>query len=303
MTMNTGIGNHERTSEDLSDRLDSGTRPDLGDWSFEGIGGGIVFGDSDPGVYFDVEDGGDLDLGLRQGDFSIAHHASQALGQAAQRHIPYVKAGRRPKAVSEKVNEDDFEEGAERNAFSMVMHFAHRLLHKRSTPDHQREGLKYFFSEETKDLQSISFQLCSNVLMIRPDIIRLRVQYEWWLRATVFTGPFDFDSVPMPKILEGEILYHGGNLGHALAREVWVQPGISTEELFAYVGQAQNTSTAKMVQAVDSLCEHYILSKSSGWYLTGRNPMLMNMSGSAYQPTTRVSGGSVHWTRLFAQTI
>jgi hypothetical protein len=292
---------YDGTREDLPDRFHLGARPDLGDWSFEGISGGAFFDDLDPGFHPDDQDGGDLDLGVRQGDFSISHHAAQAFGETTQSHIPYLKKGRRPKAVTEPITEEDFLEGSERNAFLMVMHFAHKLLHKKSTPKAMHEGLTFFFSDG-QDPDAITFQLCSNVLGIRPDIIRLRVQYEWWMRGTVFTGPFDFETVRMPKLLEGEILYHASSIGHALTREVWVQPGISTEELFAFVGETLGCSTTKMVEAMDILSENFILSKSNGWYLTGRNPMLMNMNGSAFQPSTRVSGGSVHWTRLFAMT-
>jgi hypothetical protein len=298
--MRTG-NNHVGSSENLSDHLNSGARPDLGDWTFEGISGGAFFDDLDPGFHPDDQDSGGLDLGVHQGDFQISHHASQAFGSPSQSRIPYVKKGRRQKNVTENITEDDFNEGAERNAFLMVMHFAHKLLHKKSTPKATREGLAFFFADDL-DPEAISFELCANVLAIRPDIIRLRIQYEWWMRGTVFTGPFDFATVGMPKLLEGEILYHSLSLGHALTREVWVQPGISTEELFEYIGTTVNCSTSKMVEAMDSLSENFILSKSSGWYLTGRNPMLMNMNSSAFQPSAKVSGGSVHWTRLFAMT-
>jgi len=298
--MRTG-NEHVGTREDLSDHLHHCPRPDLGDWSFEGISGGAFFDDFDPGIHLDTEDGGDMDMGLHQGDFQISHHASQAFGSPAQSCIPYVKKGKRQKNVTENITEDDFNEGSERNAFLMVMHFAHKLLHKKSTPKATREGLAFFFADD-QDPVSISFDLCSNVLGIRPDIIRLRIQYEWWMRGTVFTGPFDFATVGMPKLLEGEIRYHSLSLGHALTREVWVQPGISTEELFEYIGTTVNCGTTKMVEAMDSLSENFILSKSNGWYLTGRNPMLMNMNSSAFQPSGKVAGGSVHWTRLFAMT-
>jgi hypothetical protein len=298
--MRTG-NEHVGTREDLSDHLHHCPRPDLGDWSFEGISGGAFFDDFDPSIHLDTEDGGDMDMGLRQGDFQISHHASQAFGSTSQSRIPYVKKGKRQKNVTENITEDDFNEGSERNAFLMVMHFAHKLLHKRSTPKAFREGLLFFFSSE-EDPEAISFQLCANVLGIRTDIIRLRIQYEWWMRATLFTGPFNFDCIGLPKMLEGEILYHASKLGHALAREIWVQPGITTEELFEYVGESEAVTTPKMLEAMDALSEQFIISKSTGWYLTGRNPMLMNMNAASFAPSTRVSGGSVHWTRLFATT-
>lgn len=295
-------GNHYvGSSENLSDHLNSGARPDLGDWTFEGISGGAFFDDLDPGFHSDDQDSGSVDLGLHQGDFQISHHASQAFSSTPQSRIPYVKKGRRQKNVNDNISEDDFNEGAERNAFLMTMHFANKLLHKKSTPKAFREGLLFFFSSE-EDPEAISFQLCANVLGIRTDIIRLRIQYEWWMRATLFTGPFNFDCIGLPKMLEGEILYHGSKLGHALAREIWVQPGITTEELFEYVGESESVTVPKMMEAMDALSDQFIISKSTGWYLTGRNPMLMNMNAAAFVPTTRVSGGSVHWTRLFAMT-
>ncbi len=180
------------------------------------------------------------------------------------------------------------------------MHFAHKLLDKKTSPSSLHEGLEFFFAH-TRNPGKITFDLCANVLTIRPDVIRMRIQYEWWLRGTLFTGPFDFAAVGVPHIMGGEILYHAGPLGNILSREIWVQPGISADELFSYVQSAYpDIKIQRIVEAIDVLADKFLISKNNGFYFTGRNPMLMNMNAASYLPSNRSSGGSVHWTRLFA---
>lgn len=119
----------------------------------------------------------------------------------------------------------------------------------------------------------------------------------------MFTGPFDFSAVGVPQIIGGEIFYHAGPLGNTLSREIWVQPGIFPEELFFYVKNTHpNIKIQKIVEAIDVLADKFLISKNNGFYFTGRNPMLMNMNAASYVPSNQASGGSVHWTRLFAMS-
>jgi hypothetical protein len=240
-----------------------------------------------------------LDLGFFEADSDRALDASHAFSQAAQRHLSNAKTRRRPQAL-DKITEEDFTEGAERSAFLVVMHYAHGLFNAKK-PKEFRESLGFFFS--IVDNGDLTFPLCCDVLRARPDVVRLRIQYEWWLRGTIFTGPFPFSSVGCPRLIEGEVMYHAGRLGYALTREAWVQPGISTEELLSVVaGIEADATSVKMLAALETLQNHFILSKHIGWYCTGRNPMLMNMRRreDAFGGRAVALGGSMHWARLFS---
>ena len=133
-------------------------------------------------------------------------------------------------------------------------------------------------------------------------VLRLRIQYAWWLRGPAFTGPFNFASTPLPDLLRGEVLFRGNMIGCSIADEIWQQPGISTEEL-CEVMAASGMSAASVVQALEELQETYLISKASGWYFTGRNPVLMNMNAPSAFNVQYEKGGSVHWTRLFGRGV
>ena len=294
---------HERADKDLSHRHFDSDDLDYGDWTSAGPGGGGVLNDSDTGLYGLPSGGFPLDMGDSEGDHSRSHDALQAFNQATKGHLPYVTPGRRPKALGpktpEKVTEEDFEEGAERNAFILIMHFAHKLLSKSTSTKAFLEGLQFFFKSEHSD-DELSFDLCAEVLGARPDVFRLRVQYEWWLRGTMFTGPLDFSAVGLPQLVRGEVMYRSSVVGYALSREIWVQPGIKTNELLEVVGEIHaGANEQNMTAALEALQACYMLSKSDGWYFTGRNPLLMNQRPASMHGGDYMTGGSVHWTRLF----
>lgn len=184
----------------------------------------------------------------------------------------------------------------------MVRGYRDWLLESRYTPEQRLQALQFFFSDI--DDGDITFDQCCAVLRVRSDVLRMRFQYEWWLRGTEFTGPFSFSTVPVPKSIEGEICYYGGACAYALAREAWVQPGISESELIQYVcDDSYGLYKPAQLMAGLAVCqERFILSKVRGWYLTGRNPMLMNMRiVSKFGKETSI-GGSFYWSALFANS-
>lgn len=300
MTLTTDTGVDDVwTDEDLSALGIDSTDPDFDNSSLEGTGGGYSQYSIDPtSVGFPVG-GFQVDVGVDQDDQWSPSSASSAFDQAAQSHLSHVKKRRGPKTL-EKVTVDDFDEGPEQAAFQIIMDYAHKLLSKNTKDKDFKEGLSWFFGD--LGANELTFNLCCDVLGARADVIRLRIQYEWFRRGTSFTGPFNFTTVGAPGLMQGEILFHGGKLGFALAREIWVQPGISTKELIFEVGLLQpEASLEQMKSALEALQERHILSLNVGWYFTGRNPMLMNMrSANVFGKETSV-GGSVHWARLFAQ--
>lgn len=272
--------------------------------------------DSDPLESLEEFAGGDdfslfdaSSFGLSEGDFTLdfgdpessalsPHDRFQESLESAQSNLPKFRGRGRQKTV-ERVNEEDFFEGAERNAYLLIKGYRDWLFDGKATPEELLQAVDFFFTMHDNDC--ITFKACCEVLRVRPDVVRMRMQYEWWLRGTRFTGPFDFFTVPVPDMIQGEIYYYGGDAGYALAREVWVQPGISEEELLEAVARLDGFTRTELSFALQALEEHFLLSKEWGWYLTGRNPMLMNTRASSIYGREHSVGGSFHWSRLFGQ--
>lgn len=162
-------------------------------------------------------------------------------------------------------------------------------------PADQWKAIDFFFTF-SDDGQSLTFDLCCRTLSARIDVIRLRIQYEFFLRWFVSPVDFPFFTVPVPDIIEGEIAYVGGPDGRRLASLAWNKPGITTSELLERAGDSPATR-----DALARLEDRFILCQQEEgyWYLTGRNPNLMRKRLTEQNGGIAPSlGGSIHWSKL-----
>lgn len=231
------------------------------------------------------------------------HDPFEELAYPEEGHLPKPGRRRREKAVA-RVTADDFDEGAERNAFLLVEAKAEQLFGKKVTPDGVLDAIKFFFTIDDNG-SDITFALCCEVLQARASVLRLRMQYEWWLRGTVFTGPFPFSTVPVPQMISGAIYMYASEVGYALARETWIQPGISKDELFEYLLDPNSPGVTKynlteLQQALDRLEARFLVSSHGPHlYVTGQNPLLWSSRANDLAEGRNTVGGTYHWSRLF----
>jgi hypothetical protein len=133
------------------------------------------------------------------------------------------------------------------------------------------------------------------VLDARIDVLRLRIQYEFFLTWFVIEREFPFLTVPPPAFVLGEAAYLAGDVGRRIAQLVWRWPGLQHDSLLDLLGGPSAASGTSL----EVLKDRFIVSDKEGYlYVTGRNPYLLNQRLSA-QPGVRRSGATVHWSRLF----
>ena len=177
----------------------------------------------------------------------------------------------------------------------IIKQYKNMLFGSGTKPADQWKAIDFFFTI-ADDGQKLTFDLCCRTLAARIDVIRLRIQYEFFLRWFIVTSDFPFLTVPVPDIIEGEIAYIAGAEGRRLATLAWNKPGISTDELLDRSGDDDSTR-----DALSRLEDKFILCQQDPgfWYLTGRNPYLMRrrLAESSGRLNPQV-GGSVHWSRL-----
>jgi hypothetical protein len=162
------------------------------------------------------------------------------------------------------------------------------------------EAIAFFFSA-IDDNDNVTLQLCCDVLSTRPDVLRLRVVYEFWLRQIQFNNPMPFLTVSMPNLVVNESILLAGDPGLAVARSVWQWPGVSMEHVIERI-EHYGFSRPEVERAMTKLLDEFVLSEYlGGWYVTGRNPVMQSM-----KEQTRYGGNSVgvmtqtvHWSRLF----
>ena len=223
---------------------------------------------------------------------------SKKLDQAEKQYLPFARK-REGRQALKKITVEDFDTREERISFLAVEKHKIDLFGHKATSQNRRAAIEWFFCHA--DDGGLTFNVCAALLDSRPDVLRLRIHYEFWLRWMVFSEEFPFMTVPIPEIIRGEILYNSSMQGVEVAQEAWLQPGLSTDELLM---KAAGTASIKDVpieykKALDLLETCYILSvQHEGWYLTGRNPLLQRLDQEKDRGRT-ISSTSIHWSRLF----
>ena len=237
-------------------------------------------------------------LGGDEADFQGTPDVSEKLANTAQQNLSISKRQRKEKGA-ERITAEDFEAGPERDAYIIIEANKNWLFGHASTPQTQWRAIDFFFTGI--DNGSATFDLCCQALFARKDLLRLRIHYEFWLRWMEFPAEFPFLTVPLPGIIEGEIVYHAGPEGIELACEAWIRPGIPQDLLLLNASGAASLDQvpAKYLSALQVLEDRFILSEQNrNWYLTGRNPQQRRLQLD--KETGRPGGaGTVSWSKLW----
>jgi hypothetical protein len=228
-----------------------------------------------------------------QEDLGVAPRLLEELDEAARRRISIARK-REGKTKLKGVSEEDFDEGPERSAFIVVKSYRNDLFSANDTARWQ--AMRFFFCSQ--DDGGLNFDLACRVLNARIDIIRLRIQYELFLRWWIAPVAFPFSCVEAPEDIDNECAYVCGILGRDLAYAAWCQPGASSTIL----AKSVNAPTDAVIQALEKLDDKMLLccQGEDNWYLTGRNPYLLRKRLAEKQGVSlNTLGGSIYWSRLF----
>ena len=284
-----------------NDDIGSSDSPDTdsGDSTLESLGIGDFFENIDSG--YDGSAGDDFSVGLLglQEDLERTRSFDSQFSDAAQGIISNARKRRQARTV-ENFGVEDFDTDNEKQAFLIVKMHADNLFDDIAKPGLREDALLFFFSDESPLIgDAITFELCCSVLQARSDVIRLRLQYEWWLRGTIFTGSFPFDSVALPDLIQGEILSESSILGMYLATEIWAHPSITSDELAAIAKQHYRANPQEVKENLEVLATANLISLATNkWYVTGRNPQAdANKRNAFYAQSVR--GGTFSWSSYF----
>ena len=286
--------NHIQSIHSAGDSInDSNT----GHFAIEGISLGDFLEDPDAELFDCDFDGASLDFLDSEEGGEFSHDIAEKLSNAAQSIIPHTRKRGQTGALA-KITVEDFDTDTEKQAFLIIKDTCDVLFSRNHTTAAINAALEFFFKDTSYlTTDDITFDLCCEVLQSRADILRLRIQYEWWRLGSTFNGPFPFDGTGTPELLQGEILNEGGFLGMQLANEIWVQPSITTDVLTQFIQQHIPVSAEQVKTSLAALEDKYLISLSNnGWYLTGKNPMLQQ-NRSLYSQAFK--GGSFGWSGYF----
>lgn len=263
------------------------------------LGGGSGVDLFDPGFFGVAEADWPIADSDPEGGNPVSRDLGPELDHAEAHYLPFTRKKEGREALR-KVTVEDFDSREERIAFLAIeKHKVDLFGHKAKAQD-KRAAVRWFFCRE--DHGGVTFELCCEVLDSRADVVRLRIHYEFWLRWMVFEEEFPFMTIPLPSIIQGEIMYHVGDEGIELAQEAWLQPGLGSEELLLKASGVDSIKAvpASYAKALEQLEEKYVLSNQhDAWYLTGRNPLLRRLDLEKEVGRNMAIGSSMHWSRLF----
>lgn len=133
-------------------------------------------------------------------------------------------------------------------------------------------SLNWIFANSSKPGE-FSYRDCCEIVAVHPDLLRIRLQYEFYCRQLNFYKVF-IGEIPAVLVDEIAMLFIPNAL--KVVKLVWSNPGINIHHF-----QLEQFDTNRIIQ---SLIEKEILGMNNGQlYVTGRIPNnLKNISWSKY---------------------
>lgn len=239
----------------------------------------------------------DLDMSaLPKGDEAAALAALESVQRLNRRR------GSKKEEYVRSLTADDFEDGSERLAFMIIKANVDALFNAKVKPALFIEAAKWIFG---RNADPFNFEEACRTLSVRADVVRLRIQFQFWRLWKVCPIEFPFMVARVPEILEGEIYIVAGEEGYDIARTAWLQPGIKTKKLVeeasggrAHLDNPDCPVVASYRRALELLSSRYIMSQQGDyWWLTGRNPIMRDLDLS--NPAYRRNMTHLSWSKMF----
>jgi len=258
----------ERGDQVLSDHLpihdgDSADDPGTAD-----ADSGTFWALVDAGIFGDPEDDGDLDLLDPEERAEGTPVTDQEFAVASLRHLQVTE--RRRKVLSGRIgiNEEDFEEGPQREAFKLLRQRCRNTFLKDVKPEDRSRAIEWIFTPKE---DPVLFDTCCIALDARPSKLQLRLMYEYFRNWVRFPAPLPFLSVPLPEDIVPDLLYVAGESGIRVAAAIWHWPGATPAELYTRLSdQLTEAEMNKTLHLIDEtgIVQCYI----DSWYVTGKRP-------------------------------
>lgn len=266
------------------------------------VDGFSLFEDSDPDLEGSSDSSGQMvDLHPEVGLFGSRNTDQKSLVEQG-RHLSFLAqpTKRSGKKALKNIHLDDFENGAQRWAASALIGAVQRFFETVENPDSKalQEVATWIFA---KNADPVSFDNCCLANEARPDVLRIRIQYELWRKGMRAVTPLPIPEEAMPEYIEQQAFFVTGMAGVTVARILWKHPGIENTTLMQMLDNRQRS-------ALSALADQYIVSPIETapyrWYTTAINPILRAMdmadrSGSVSYRADRRRRADMSWASLF----
>lgn len=170
-----------------------------------------------------------------------------------------------------RINEEDFLEGAEREAFIRVRKGIRLACNVNSHAKDREAAVNWVFVPSQEDEDGLTFGVCCRALGIRDYLLQVRLQYQFFHSCIMLPNPLPFLSVTIPPGICSEIMYHLGGGVLPIAKDIWDWPGFRADLL----KRRHQDTPALDAKLRDLEARGYIAMSHGFWFFTGRNPDLL----------------------------
>ncbi len=179
--------------------------------------------------------------------------------------------------AADVVTAEDFDEGPERMAFEAVFEHSRNCFNKKTAKNKRINSLIWVFVPNTGE---IPYDLCCEAIGVRPNLLRVRIQYELFQKWIVLSDPIHFLIEPLPGSFEAEIMYNYTEDHLKVAKKIWQHPSIDTTRIFSFCHEQKIANPMKILENLSEAGN--ISNQMDYWYFTGRNPQDMNLNKRNY---------------------
>lgn len=175
--------------------------------------------------------------------------------------------------ASDIVTAEDYDEGPQRMAFEALFAHSRNCFNKRTSEKRRISSLTWVFVPNTGN---IPFDLCCEAVGVRPNLLRIRIQYELHQKWIVLSKPIHFLIEPLPSSFEAEILYNHSESELKVAKKIWGHPSVSTQTIVAFCRENHIENPFRILARLEEVGS--IANQMDNWYFVGRNPQQMGLT-------------------------
>lgn len=184
--------------------------------------------------------------------------------------------------VGSQITEEDFV-GEDFVAFMALKSAISLATNKGTSVPMRNLAAQWIFVQGEENEDGLSFDLCCNALGARPNLLRVRTQFEFYYKSIQFDRPLPFQATSIPGVFQLEAEAYAGEAGQRAAEYIWYYPGLRADKLV----ELMEEPAAVIREVTNNLEDAGLVSIQGGhWYFTGRNPLTMK------------SGSQFHWSRI-----
>lgn len=176
------------------------------------------------------------------------------------------------------IDEGDFLDPAQRFLFKRLKQRIREACNVNSKTRERDRALEWIFVPETKDKESLVFDMTCRALGARPLVIRARTMHQLWKANIMLREPLPFLTAIPPQSLMSEIDARiGPGVPGDIAREIWYWPSIPVEVLRAKFVAVNDVKYHAAMASLDAL--GYTAISFGRVYFISRNATIMAIGG------------------------